>query len=123
MGKTEEWTTRLAGYARHARSEAHAPDPGRATVRSVFVEPRAARQGIGRRVMAAIENTRREEGFRSAELGATENGRDFYHRLGYQPLRALEVDLGDGIAIRFTRMRKPLDPANADGRGPVLMTG
>lgn len=34
-----EWTTRLPGYARRAVGEAHTPDPNRATIRSVFVNP------------------------------------------------------------------------------------
>lgn len=110
------WTTRLPGYARHAGSEVQAPDPNRATVRSVFVEPAAARRGIGRRIMAAIEDAVRAGGFGSAELGATQNGRDFYRSRGYQPLGLFQVELGDGIAMQFTRMRKSLLPANEDDR-------
>ncbi|GIK96164.1 MAG: acetyltransferase [Alphaproteobacteria bacterium] len=115
------WTTRLPGYARHAQSEAHAPDPSRATIRSIFVDPGAARQGVGRRVMNAVENALRAAGFRSAELGATENGRDFYGRLGYEALGVFQVDLG-GVGMPFTRMGKTLAPANADGIRPVRMT-
>ena len=116
------WTTRLPGYARRAQGETHLPDPSRATIRSVFVEPLAARQGIGRRIMGAVENAMRGEGFRMAELGATENGRDFYRSLGYQKLNVFQVDVGDGVSMRFTRMRKSLVPANADERNPVSMT-
>lgn len=114
------WTTRLPGYARHAQDGVHPPVVGRATVRSVFVEPLAARQGIGRRIISAVENALRSEGFRTAELGATENGRDFYRSVGYQAVSPFHVDLGDGITMPFMRMRKALVPANSDEPGPSL---
>lgn len=116
------WTTRLPGYARHAQGEVHAPDPSRATVRSVFVEPLAAGQGIGRRIMGAVENFMRAEGIRAAELGSTENGRGFYRGLGYRPLGAFHVEIGDGIDMRLIRMSKALAPANSDESGPASMT-
>lgn len=116
------WTTRLPGYARGAGCDAHAPDPDRATVRSVFVEPAIARQGIGRRIMAAVEGTLVTAGFRSAELGATQNGRDFYRSQGYRPVASFEVELGDGIRMGFTRMRKPLASANQDRPGPQSLS-
>ena len=116
------WTTRLPGYASHAQGEIHPPDPSRATVRSVFVEPLAAGQGVGRRIMGAVENFMRAEGIRVAELGSTENGRAFYSSLGYRPLSAFHVDIGDGINMRLTRMSKPLAPANSDDCGPASMT-
>lgn len=114
------WTTRLPGYARRAvHPAADAARPGFSTVRSIFVEPLAARGGVGRRIMAAVESSVTGLGFHTAELGATENARTFYERVGYRPLGVLEVDLGDGIAIRFTRMRKSLAPAAAnDGAAP-----
>jgi GNAT superfamily N-acetyltransferase len=108
------WTTRLPGYARHARNEMQPVDPGRATIRSIFVEPLAARQGIGRQVMNAVENAMRGEGFRSAELGATDCGLGFYRRLGFRPVKEFTVGLGDGIDMHFTRMQKVLAPANSD---------
>jgi GNAT superfamily N-acetyltransferase len=114
------WTTRLPGYARHAQDKVHLPGPGRATVRSVFVEPLAARQGIGRRIMSAVENALRNGGFQTAELGATENSGDFYRSVGYQALGPFHVELGDGISLPLTRMRKALAPANSDELGASL---
>ncbi|WP_119301075.1 GNAT family N-acetyltransferase [Dongia deserti] len=114
------WTTRLPGYARHTKDNVHSPDPSRATVRSVFVEPLAARQGIGRGIMSAVENALRAAGLRTAELGATENSRGFYRSVGYQVLDPFHVDLGDRISMPLTRMRKALAPANSDESGPSL---
>lgn len=116
------WTTRLPGYASHAHGEAHAPDPSRATVRSVFVEPLAAGQGIGRRIMGRVERFMRAKGIRVAELGSTENGLAFYRSLGYRELNAFHVDIGDGNSMRLIRMSKPLGSANLDEPGPASMT-
>jgi GNAT superfamily N-acetyltransferase len=116
------WTTRLPGYARHAQGEAHASDARRATVRSIFVEPLAVRQGIGRRIMGAVEGMLRGKGFHTAELGATENGCAFYRSVGYQALEPFHVDVAEGISIRFIRMRKALLRANSDEPGPALMS-
>jgi GNAT superfamily N-acetyltransferase len=116
------WTARVPGYARHIHGETQSTEPDRATVRSVFVEPLAARQGIGRRLMKAIEDAMRNDGFRVAELGSTDNGRDFYRNLGYLPSGGFQVDVGDGIRLRLTRMRKSLVPANSDEANPSSMS-
>jgi len=116
------WTTRLPGYARHARNETQPTDAGRATVRSIFVEPLAARQGIGRQVMKAVEDAMRGEGFRIAELGATDCGLGFYRHIGFRPVTEFSVDLGDGIDMHFTRMQKTLAPANSDAAAPRSLT-
>jgi GNAT superfamily N-acetyltransferase len=116
------WTTRLPGYARHARSDEPAADPSRATIRSIFVEPLAARQGIGRQIMSAVESAMRGEGFRTAELGATDCGLGFYRRLGFRAVREFAVGLGDGVDMHFTRMQKAIVPANSDQPDPPAMS-
>ena len=93
-----------------------------ATVRSVFVEPLAAGQGIGRRIMSSVESFMRMECVRVAELGSTENGVAFYGNLGYRQLNAFHVDIGDGNSMRLIRMSKPLASANSDDPGPASMT-
>jgi GNAT superfamily N-acetyltransferase len=116
------WTRRLPGYASHAECDVHALDPSRATVRSVFVEPLAAGQGIGRRIMSGVESFMRMDGVRIAELGSTENGVAFYRSLGYRQLNAFHVDIGGGNSMRLIRMSKPLASANVDEPGPASMT-
>ena len=116
------WTRRLPGYVSYAQADVHALDPSRATVRSVFVEPLAAGQGIGRRIMSGVESFMRMEGVRVAELGSTENGVAFYRSLGYRQLNAFQVDIGEGISMRLIRMSKPLATTNFDEPGPASMT-
>lgn len=107
------WTTRMPGYARNTPDAHLYANRRKATVRSVFVEPLVARQGVGRRIMNAVENAVRGDGFPSVELGATDSGLSFYQAIGYQPLRMLQVGLGDGISFRITVMNKSLAPANS----------
>ena len=116
------WTRRLPGYASHAQGDVHALDPSRATVRSVFVEPLAAGQGIGRRIMSGVESFMHMDGVRIAELGSTGNGVAFYNNLGYRELNAFHVDIGDGNSMRLIRMSKPLASANVDEPGLASMT-
>jgi GNAT superfamily N-acetyltransferase len=116
------WTTRLPGYARHIEGEPQPCDPARAIIRSVFVEPLVARHGVGRSMMAAVENAMRAEGFSTAELGATDSGLAFYRRLGYRPLARSQVTVGDGITLGLTRMRKPLAAANEDTQAPASLS-
>lgn len=107
------WTTRMPGYARNSADAHLYADRSRVTVRSVFVEPLIARQGVGRRIMNAVENGIRGEGFHKVELGATDSGLSFYQAIGYHGLRGLQVDLGDGVNFRITVMQKFL-AANMD---------
>ncbi len=107
------WTTRLPGYARNSPDAHLYADRGRVTVRSVFTEPLVARQGVGRRVMNAVENAIRGEGFHVAELGATDSGLPFYQAIGYHGLRGLQVELGNDVNFRITVMQKYL-AANLD---------
>ncbi|HWA50249.1 MAG TPA: GNAT family N-acetyltransferase [Dongiaceae bacterium] len=115
------WTTRMPGYARNSPDAHLYADRGRVTVRSVFVEPLVARQGIGKRLMLAVENAMGGEGFDTAELGATDSGLPFYQAIGYHCLRVLQIDLDDGITFRATVMKKRLAPANSDPTHPREM--
>lgn len=107
------WTTRMPGYARYTPDANLYAMSRRATIRSVFVEPLLARQGIGRRIMSAAENAVRGEGFRSVELGSTECGLAFYKTIGYEPLRPLQIELGPSLTFRITVMKKSLAAANS----------
>ncbi|MBL9034105.1 MAG: GNAT family N-acetyltransferase [Rhodospirillaceae bacterium] len=114
------WTTRMPGYARNLPDAHRYANRDRATVRSVFVEPLAARRGIGRRIMNAVEDRLRGEGFATVELGATVSGHAFYRTLGYQPLREMRIDLGGGVSFALTVMSKTL-AANTGSRPPACV--
>lgn len=115
------WTTRMPGYARTLPDAHLYANRDRATIRSIFVEPLVARRGVGRRVMNAVEDRLRGEGFASVELGATVSGDAFYRAIGYRPLREMRIDLGNDVDFGLTVMSKSLAPANGAPRTAPLV--
>lgn len=103
------WSTRRPSYSVHEAGPAAGPGARRATVRSVYVHPRWARRGLGRRVMDKIEADITAAGFPRAELTATLAGVPLYRRLGYREDRLVRLDLGRGVSFRGIAMWKPLD--------------
>jgi GNAT superfamily N-acetyltransferase len=84
------------------------PLPGRvATVRAVFVDPAAARTGLGTRLMLAVEEELAAERFAAAELMAMLSGVPLYRRLGYAELSRHVLHL-PGQDIGLLRMAKAL---------------
>ena len=68
----------------------------------VYVHPSAGRSGIGRRLVARLEEDIAERGYTRAELAASLNAVAFYTRLGYKKIRSYSV--GDAF-----RMQRELD--------------
>ena len=71
-------------------------DDERAHLYAMWVDPRARRAGVGRRLVEAVLAWAGAEGVREIELGATAINRDavlFYERLGF-------VDTGERHALR-----------------------
>lgn len=85
-------------------------DPERepARVRAMFVHPRYARRGLGRRILEACEADAKSEGFLVAEMMATLPGVPLYRACGYEEVEPFEVVLPDGVALPCVRMRKAL---------------
>jgi GNAT superfamily N-acetyltransferase len=107
------WSRRVPGYASAGRPAAPAADA--ATIRSVFVDPAAARRGIGSALMRHAEADAARHGVRRLELLATLSGVPLYTRLGYRATRAAELRLPDGSRFPGIAMAKWLDelPARA----------
>jgi GNAT superfamily N-acetyltransferase len=103
------WTTRLPGYAALGARVT----PG-ATVRSVYVHPDHARQGLGRRLMDRVEGEMRRAGHRRAGLLATLAGAPLYRRLGWREGDAVTLRLPGGLAMVGLQMAKTL--ADGDAR-------
>lgn len=92
--------------------------PGRdaARVRAMYTDPRFARRGVGRAVIAACEDAATAAGFTATELMATLSGEPLYRAVGYQPVEQV-VDDVDGVGVPLIRMRKQLGVAR-DGDEP-----
>ena len=55
-------------------------------IEGLYVRPDCGGQGVGRRLMAALEGHIRQRGHRQARLAASANAVGFYRQLGYVPL-------------------------------------
>lgn len=83
------------------------PATDAARIRAMYTDPAAARQGIGRRVLALCEGAARDAGFGRAVLMATLAGEPLYRACGYTPVERVESPVGD-IVVPLVRMTKPL---------------
>jgi len=88
-----------------AWSPGEAPSPT-ARVLAVFVRPLFTGGGIGRRLVAHVEEQAQGAGYRAFELAATLNAAGFFEGLGYRFLRSGAWALPSGCEIPVAFMRK-----------------
>lgn len=101
--------TLFGGDARAGRdSSTLDPRTQAAKIRAFFVEPAAARRGIGSLLLERCEQEARARGFLHLELMATLPGVKLYAARGYIGAPKLQFDVGQGETIEFVPMRKAL---------------
>ena len=81
-----------------------------ARIRAFFVDPDHARQGIGRRIIAACEAAAWQAGFTRMELGATLPGEPLYAAMGYAVTDHFDIALPEGEQLPCAHMAKTLGP-------------
>lgn len=69
------------------------PQPRRAYVLNVYTEPEYRRRGLARRLMQAIVEWCRQEGFAYVALHASDHGRALYEKLGFKATNEMRLDL------------------------------
>jgi GNAT superfamily N-acetyltransferase len=82
----------------------------------VYVAPEHQGRGLGRRVMAALEQEARWAGVRTIRLAASIPARVFYLRQGYRLVSEECHDFPDGDRLPWFKMAKDLGSGAADGR-------
>lgn len=106
------WSYRRTLFGGDARSGRDAgtldPKTDAAKIRAFFVDPAAARQGIGSAVLERCEAEARRHGFRRAEMMATLPGKRLYEARGYVPGEKIHYPVAPGVAIEFVPMSKSL---------------
>lgn len=82
-------------------------DPARdaARIRAFFVDPRMARRGLARQLLAACIEAAADARFGTLELVATRPGEPFYLASGFTAVERFELSLPDGIRVPVARMR------------------
>jgi predicted N-acetyltransferase YhbS len=81
-----------------------------ARIRAFFVDPRLARQGLGRLLIEECTRAARAAGFRSLELVATLPGEPLYAAAGFTVVERFELALPGDVGVPVARMRRVLDP-------------
>ena len=72
-----------------------------------FVAPQHARQGVGRRLLAHIEQTARQHGLHELSADVSLNAQAFFAHFGFE-LQRRQPPVIRGIALKNARMRKTL---------------
>ena len=111
------WSARLHLYGGDQAKGAQDPlvDPAHdaARIRAFFVAPRAARQGMGRRLYDACVAAARERGFTRLELVATMPGVPLYRALGFEMGEEYALQLPDGVSLPVARMFRVIEATDA----------
>ena len=106
------WSYRRTLFGGDARSGRDAgtldPSTEAAKIRAFFVDPAAARHGIGSAILERCEAEARRHGFRRAEMMATLPGKRLYEARGYIPGEKVRYPVGPGVSIEFVPMSKSL---------------
>jgi GNAT superfamily N-acetyltransferase len=106
------WSFRRTLFGGDARAERDAgtldPRTEAAKIRAFFIDPSAARRGIGSALLERCEAEARRHGFRRAEMMATLPGVKLYAARGYVPGEKVDYPLAPGLSIEFVPMAKSL---------------
>jgi N-acetylglutamate synthase-like GNAT family acetyltransferase len=106
------WSYRRTLFGGDTRSGRDAgtldPNTDAAKIRAFFIDPTAARQGIGSALLERCEVEARRHGFQRAEMMATLPGVRLYAARGYVPAERVNYPLAAGISIEFVPMSKSL---------------
>ena len=106
--------TLFGNDARDGRDPAELdPAVDAAKIRAFFVDPSAARRGIGTLLLAHCEAEATKRGFRRFELMATLPGVRLYEVRGYKAGAHVHHPLSAETAIHFVPMTKELPPAGS----------
>ena len=79
-----------------------------AKLRAFFVDPRAARQGLGRRLAEECARAAKAAGFSSLELASTLPGVPLYEACGFAAGDRFDIALPGGVGLPVVRMRRQL---------------
>jgi GNAT superfamily N-acetyltransferase len=111
------WSRRRTLYGGDQLKQGEDPplDPATeaARIRAFFVHPRAARRGLGRRLLETCAAAARAAGFSALELGSTLPGVALYQAFGFAAMEQIEQPMPGGLALQIVRMRLELPRGEA----------
>jgi putative acetyltransferase len=74
----------------------------------MYVHPNAARNGVGTRLLSALERVARDDSGASLGLWASLNAAPFYRKHGYETMTEQTLEYDDGTELPVEEMRKVL---------------
>jgi predicted N-acetyltransferase YhbS len=102
------WSQNVPPFDLHKNESLEDRSHDLAVVRSVFVEPTFSRRGVASMLMRVAEWDAVFHEVERLRLTSTLPGMPLYKRLGYKPVSAGTLDLGDGQGFAFVKMEKQL---------------
>jgi putative acetyltransferase len=85
--------------------------PKNSELRAVYVHPDFGREGVGSRILSALEELARQYALAGLTMDASLNAEEFYRAHGYVVVDRGEHSLRTGARMRCVRMQKTLTPA------------
>jgi len=79
-------------------------------LRAIYVHSDFGREGVGGRILSALEDLARRHGLTELAMDASLNAEDFYLNHGFAVIERGEHTLSAGARMRCVRMRKALMP-------------
>lgn len=86
-----------------------ATEPAR--IRAFFVDPAAARQGLGRMLLQHCSDAAAQGGFHTLELAATMPGVPLYQACCFEIVAPIEITLPGEVLVPLAKMRKSITAA------------
>ena len=106
------WSYRRTLFGGDARAERDAGtlDPGTdaAKIRAFFVDPAAARRGVGSAILERCEEEARRQRLSARGNDGDAPGKRLYEARGYVPEERVQYPVGPGVMIEFVPMSKSL---------------
>ncbi len=84
--------------------------PKNSELRAIYVHPDFGREGVGSRILAALEDLARQHRLAELTMDASLNAEAFYLRHGFAVVERGEHTLTTGARMRCVKMRKALLP-------------
>lgn len=81
-----------------------------ARVRAMYTHPDFARRGVGRYILALLEEVAGQAGFTRFQLAATMAGEPLYRACGYEQVERFEAMTSTGVGVPLVRMEKAINP-------------
>lgn len=108
VAETAEGTIVGCGGWSQGRPGTNEVEAGLAHIRHFGTHPDWTKRGIGRAIYQSCEDAARAAGFDAFECHSSLNAEKFYHSLGFDRVRFMDIELDCGRVLRAVLMHRRL---------------